>query len=109
MNNTKNGLMRGESPAVEFNAVVIPTDTHCAYPDAICEQLRWLQRRVFYQFLQTGCPTIDLQANLVIADNQADLERRLATPVPASKTMPPIVRGSVKHAHPNARVNRKPS
>ena len=86
-----------------------PGNTQCEYPDAICGQLRWLQRRVFYQFLQTGCPTIDLQANLDISDNQADLQQRLAIPIPQLCAMPPILRGSVKHAQPHAKHNRKPS
>jgi hypothetical protein len=84
-------------------------DKNCEYPVAICAQLRWLQRRVFYQFLQTGCPTINLQANLDIGDNQADLRQRLAVPVPELRAMPPILRGSVKHAHPDSKHNRKPS
>ena len=83
-----------------------PASTPCVYPVAICAQLRWLQRRVFYQFLQTGCPTIDLQANLDIADNQSDLERRLAVPVQPVCSMPPIRRGSVQHAHPAAKRDR---
>ncbi|OZB74048.1 MAG: hypothetical protein B7X37_06905 [Halothiobacillus sp. 14-55-98] len=86
-----------------------PGNTQCEYPVAICGQLRWLQRRVFYQFLQTGCPTIDLQANLDISDNQADLQQRLAVPIPELCAMPPILRGSVKHAQPNVKHNRKPS
>lgn len=87
-----------------------PMDSsHCEYPTAICTQLRWLQRRVFYQFLQTGCTTIDLQANLDIADNQADLQQRLAVPVPPLNTMPPILRGSVKHTHPDPKCSRTPS
>lgn len=86
-----------------------PDNTQCEYPVAICGQLRWLQRRVFYQFLQTGCPTIDLQANLDIEDNQADLRQRLAVPIPKLCAMPPILRGSVKHAHPNTKHNQKPS
>ncbi|HUN00861.1 MAG: hypothetical protein B7X12_08055 [Halothiobacillus sp. 20-53-49] len=81
----------------------IPADgatssTLCQYPDVICAQLRWLQRRVFYQFLQTGCPTIDLEADLDILRNQADLTQRLALPVPPLATMPPLLRGSVRHA-----------
>lgn len=71
----------------------------CQYPNAICDQLRWLQRRVFYQFMQTGCPTIDLEADLSIERNQADLTERLAVPVPVLRTMPVIVRGSVRHRH----------
>jgi hypothetical protein len=86
-----------------------PGNTQCEYPVAICGQLRWLQRRVFYQFLQTGCPTIDLQANLDIGDNQADLQLRLAVPIPELCAMPPILRGSVKHATPNARPNTQPN
>ena len=86
-----------------------PGNTQCEYPVAICGQLRWLQRRVFYQFLQTGCPTIDLQANLDIGDNQADLQQRLAVPIPELCAMPPILRGSVQHAQPNVKHNRKPS
>lgn len=89
------------------NSVPVPEqgNLHCAYPEAICTQLRWLQRRVFYQFLQTGCPTIDLQANLNIRDNQADLLQRLSVPVPELCSMPPILRGSVKHAHPDSKRN----
>lgn len=74
------------------------SSTVCQYPDVICAQLRWLQRRVFYQFLQTGCPTIDLEADLAIQHNQADLTQRLAQPVPPLTTMPPLLRGSVRHA-----------
>lgn len=69
----------------------------CKYPEAICEQLRWLQRRVFYQFLQTGCPTIDLEADLSIARNQADLRQRLQVPIPTLQSMPTICRGRVQH------------
>ncbi|MGC8697619.1 MAG: hypothetical protein ACP5Q0_04015 [Halothiobacillus sp.] len=72
--------------------------TLCQYPEVICAQLRWLQRRVFYQFLQTGCPTIDLEADLAIERNQADLTQRLALPVLPLTTMPPLLRGSVRHA-----------
>ena len=86
-----------------------PGNTQCEYPVAICSQLRWLQRRVFYQFLQTGCPTSDLQAHLDIGDNQADLQQRLAVPIPQLCAMPPILRGSVKHATPNARPNARPN
>lgn len=71
--------------------------TTCRYPEAICEQLRWLQRRVFYQFLQTGCPTIDMEADLSIARNQADLRQRLQVSVPELQSMPTISRGSVQH------------
>lgn len=99
--------MNDTSP--EVNPAPAPGNTQCEYPVAICAQLRWLQRRVFYQFLQTGCPTIDLQANLDIGDNQADLQQRLAVPVPELRAMPPILRGSVKHAHPDSRHTRKPS
>ncbi|HQT43266.1 MAG TPA: hypothetical protein PLD79_04650 [Halothiobacillus sp.] len=75
------------------------SNTICRYPEAICAQLRWLQRRVFYQFLQTGCPTIDLEADLDIQHNQADLTQRLAVPVPPIQAMPALLRGSVRHAH----------
>lgn len=74
------------------------SSTVCQYPAVICAQLRWLQRRVFYQFLQTGCPTIDLEADLDILRNQADLTQRLALSVPPLTTMPPLLRGSVRHA-----------
>jgi hypothetical protein len=70
----------------------------CQYPEVICAQLRWLQRRVFYQFMQTGCPTIDLEADLAIARNQADLRQRLSLPVAPLSSMPPLLRGSVRHA-----------
>ncbi|WP_407275012.1 hypothetical protein [Halothiobacillus sp. DCM-1] len=74
-------------------------DTHCTYPTAICAQLRWLNRRVFYQFLSTGCPEIDLEASLSVADNQADLSQRLAAGVPGLRTMPPLQRGHIHHDH----------
>jgi|GEM_PF-6585787 len=93
----------------EVSPAPAPGNTQCEYPVAICAQLRWLQRRVFYQFLQTGCPTIDLQANLDIGDNQDDLQQRLAVPIPELRAMPPILRGSVKHAHPDSRHDRNPS
>lgn len=99
--------MNDTSP--EVNAAPTPANTQCEYPVAICAQLRWLQRRVFYQFLQTGCSTIDLQANLNIEDNQADLQQRLVVPVPELSTMPPILRGSVQHAQPDSRHHRKSS
>lgn len=76
------------------------TGRACRYPEAICDQLRWLHRRVFYQYMQTGCPTIDLQANLSITHNRADLAKRLAVPAPILCTMPAIRRGSVQHSHP---------
>ncbi len=93
----------------EVSPAPAPGNTQCEYPVAICAQLRWLQRRVFYQFLQTGCPTIDLQANLDIGDNQDDLQQRLAVPIPELRAMPTILRGSVKHAHPDSRHDRNPS
>lgn len=93
----------------EVSPAPAPGNIQCEYPVAICAQLRWLQRRVFYQFLQTGCPTIDLQANLDIGDNQDDLQQRLAVPIPELRAMPPILRGSVKHAHPDSRHDRNPS
>lgn len=93
----------------EVSPAPAPGNIQCEYPVAICAQLRWLQRRVFYQFLQTGCPTIDLQANLDIGDNQDDLQERLAVPIPELRAMPPILRGSVKHAHPDSRHDRNPS
>lgn len=93
----------------EVSPAPAPGNIQCEYPVAICAQLRWLQRRVFYQFLQTGCPTIDLQANLNIGDNQDDLQQRLAVPIPELRAMPPILRGSVKHAHPDSRHDRNPS
>ena len=71
----------------------------CIYPEAICDQLRWLNRRVFYQFLYTGCPKIDLEADLAIAHNQADLRQRLGEGVPALCSMPPLVRGHIHHDH----------
>ena len=93
----------------EVSPAPAPGNTQCEYPVAICAQLRWLQRRVFSQSLQTGCPTIDLQANLDIGDNQDDLQQRLAVPIPELRAMPPILRGSVKHAHPDSRHDRNPS
>lgn len=78
---------------------ITAAETTCRYPNAICDQLRWLQRRVFYQFMQTGCPTIDLEADLSVERNQADLTERLAVPVPILRTMPVILRGSVRHRH----------
>ena len=74
------------------------TTVSCQYPDVICAQLRWLQRRVFYQFMQTGCPTIDLEADLDITRNQADLTQRLSLPIPPLVAMPQLLRGSVRHA-----------
>jgi hypothetical protein len=104
-----NGTHTPDDILTDTAQAAVPGNTACEYPVAICAQLRWLQRRVFYQFLQTGCPTIDLQANLDIRDNQADLQQRLAVPVPELNTMPPILRGSVKHAHPDSRHDRNPS
>lgn len=84
---------------VAHNLPVLPKGMDCSYPEAICDQLRWLNRRVFYQFLYTGCPEIDLEANLAVADNQADLAQRLGNGVPRIQAMPPFVRGAIHHDH----------
>ena len=90
-------------------ASVQPKGMDCVYPAAICDQLRWLNRRVFYQFLYTGCPEIDLEADLAVAGNQADLRQRLAAGVPVLRAMPPLVRGHIHHDHSalSARATRK--
>jgi hypothetical protein len=94
INHARQSEMANEAHEANEKAV----STLCQYPDVICAQLRWLQRRVFYQFLQTGCPTIDLEADLTIERNQADLTQRLALPVLPLTSMPPLLRGSVRHA-----------
>lgn len=99
--------MSDVNPEISSDAIQSPGDivhitaagATCRYPEAICDQLRWLQRRVFYQFMQTGCPTIDLEADLSIVRNQADLTERLSTAVPILRSMPVIRRGSVRHDH----------
>ena len=80
-------------------ASVQPKGMDCVYPAAICDQLRWLNRRVFYQFLYTGCPEIDLEADLSIARNQVDLAQRLQEGVPMLCAMPPLLRGHIHHDH----------
>lgn len=86
------------SDAPEASAV-LPKGMDCPYPAAICDQLRWVNRRVFYQFLYTGCPEIDLEADLSIAHNQADLAQRLQEGLPTLCAMPPLVRGHILHDH----------
>ena len=80
-------------------STVLPKGMDCPYPAAICDQLRWVNRRVFYQFLYTGCPEIDLEADLSIAHNQADLAQRLQEGVPTLCAMPPLLRGPIHHDH----------
>lgn len=99
MSDTHSEVTSVDRPSPDDIVRIAGAGTTCRYPEAICDQLRWLQRRVFYQFMQTGCPTIDLEADLSIQRNRADLADRLAVAVPMLRTMPPIRRGSVQHAH----------